>query len=83
LVQVLEAPVVHPCFAALAALAVADEHRAAPWIDIGLPERECLGDSEPGTPQNGDQSSNAQAVAAVTGGTQHRDDLLDPRRVGR
>ena len=53
------APVVHPDLATTAALAAADQERAAARIEVTLVEVERLLDPQPGAPENDDQSSNA------------------------
>ena len=48
-----------------------------------LLERERFGDPEPGAPEEDDQSTEPHALHAVPGGSHHRDDLLDARRIRR
>jgi hypothetical protein len=45
-VEVRPCPAVHPDLAALLALAVADEQRAAAWVEVGLVEGEPLADPQ-------------------------------------
>ena len=81
--QLLPAPVVHADLAAAAALAVADQQRSAPLVEIVLGERERLLDAQPGAPQHDDHRSHAPAVTVIAGVAHDRDDLLHRGRVGR
>jgi hypothetical protein len=65
-----------------AALAVADEHRSAPGVEIVLGERERLLDSQPGAPQDDDHRAQPETVAVVGSVAHHRDNLIYGRRVG-
>ena len=56
--KLLKAELVHSGFAALVALAVADTQRAAALVDVGLVERQWLGDPQPRPPEHGDQRSD-------------------------
>ncbi len=49
--ELLQAPFVHADLAAAAALAVADQDRAAARVEVALGERERLLDPQPGAPQ--------------------------------
>jgi hypothetical protein len=61
----------------------ANQHGPAGRIKIGLRESECLTDPQSGAPQHHDNRSQPSAVNARAGGTHHRHDLLDRRRVSR
>jgi hypothetical protein len=80
--QLLEAPIVHADLAPPAALAVAHEQRAAPWVEVALAERERLLDAQGAAPEHDDQGAHSPAVAVVAGLAHHGDDLLHGRRVG-
>jgi hypothetical protein len=54
--QPLEAPAVHTDLAALAALAVADQHRAALLVEVDLGQRERFLDAQAGAPEHNDQT---------------------------
>ena len=81
--QVLPAPVVHADLAPTAALAVADQQRAAPGVEVVLCERERFVDAQAAAPEHDDQRAQAPPVAVLPGKAHDRDDLLDRRRVGR
>ena len=81
--QLLPAPLVHAELAAFAALAVADQQRAAPGVEVVLCERERFVDAQAAAPEHDDQRAQAPPVAVPPGEAHHRDDLLDRRRVGR
>jgi hypothetical protein len=82
-VEVLEPPVVHPDLATAITLAVSDEHRPAGRVNIGLDQRQCLGDPQAAAPEHRDHPADAQTVAILAGLAHDRDDLLDPGRVSR
>jgi hypothetical protein len=63
--------------------AVADQQRPALLVDVGLVERQCLGDPQPAAPQDSDQRADPEAVAVVSGLAHDQHDLLRSRRVGR
>ena len=48
--ELFEPELVHSGLAALVTLAVADQQRPAPLVDVGLVERQRLRDSQPATP---------------------------------
>jgi hypothetical protein len=52
--QLLPRPHVHADFAAAAALAAADEQRAAAMVEVGLAKRQRFCDPQPGAPQHDD-----------------------------
>src|SRR6266511_794946 len=81
--KLLPAPLVHPHLAPPAALAAADQHRPAGGLQISLPKRERLRDPKPGAPKDDHKSAEAKPRRAIAGPAHDRDDLLDPRRVGR
>jgi hypothetical protein len=56
---------------------------AAALIEIGLGERECFLDAQPGAPQDHDQCAQPAAVRVVAGGSHDGDDLLDLGRSAR
>ena len=62
-VELLEAEPVHAGLAALVALAMADQQRAAALIHVGLVERQRSRDPQPAAPQDRDQRSDPQPVA--------------------
>jgi hypothetical protein len=64
-----------------AALAVADEQRAAVGVEVGLIERERLADPQPGAPQHDDHAAQPDALRTISGSAHHRDDLLHARRI--
>src|SRR5450755_3872363 len=80
-VQVLEPPVVHPDLTTTIALTVADQHRPAGRVHVGLGQGQRLGDPQPAAPQHRDDSPHSKAVAVLTGVAHDGDDLLDSRRV--
>jgi hypothetical protein len=65
------------------ALAAADQHCAAAWIEIALGQSQSLLDAQPGSPHDHDQSAKATAVRRVAGSAHDGDDLFDLRRIGR
>jgi hypothetical protein len=74
--ELFEPELVHPGFAALVTLAVADQQRSAPLVDVGLVERQRLRDPQPAPPQHRDQRADTQPVAIVAGLAHHQHDLL-------
>jgi hypothetical protein len=62
---------------------VTDEQRAAAGIEVALVQVERFLDPQPGTPQHHDQPADPIATDTVSGLAHDRDDLLDPRRIGR
>ena len=62
LLKLFPGPVVHTDFAAAAALAAADEDRAAAGVEVSLGERERFVDAQPGSPEHDDQPAQAEAV---------------------
>jgi len=81
--QLRPGPAIHADFATPAALAVANENRAARAVEIGLGEVESLTDPQAGPPEDDDQRSQTRPVRAIPCGTHYGDDLLDGGRVGR
>jgi hypothetical protein len=81
--ELVPTPVVHADFATSPALAVADEQRAAPAIEVRLVQGESFIDAKTRSPQDDDQPAKPPTVQAVARGPHDRDDLLDGRRVGR
>ena len=69
--------------AALIAFAVAHQQSAAVPVEVGLVERERFADPQPGAPEHYDHAAQPVTVGAITGGTHHRDDLLNGRRIRR
>ena len=65
-----------------AALAAADEQRAAPLIEVGFGECEGFMEPETGSPEDHDEAAEPSAVRGVAGGAHDGDDLLDLGRVG-
>src|SRR3954463_320846 len=74
-------PLVHPAPAPPAALAVADQDRSAPVVEVVLGERERLLNAQPGAPEDNDHRSHAPAVAVIGGLAHDRHDLVDRGRV--
>jgi hypothetical protein len=66
--------------AAAIVLAMPDHNRPAPFLQIGLGQRERLVDPQPGTSEHDDESVEANAVRGVLGAAHDRDDLIDRRR---
>jgi hypothetical protein len=60
--ELVEAPVVHADLAALAALALADQERAAARAEVWFGQGHRLADPEAGAPEHDDQRPQAQAV---------------------
>ena len=79
--QLFPAPVVHPDLASASALAVADEQRPAPRVEVVLIERECLLGAQPGAPEHDDHRAPPAPVAVRAGVAHDRDDLVDGGRV--
>ena len=79
--EVRPRPAIHTDLAALIALAMADEQRAAFGIEVGLVERERFADPQPGAPEYDDHAAQPDAVRTITGSAHHRDDLLHGRRI--
>jgi hypothetical protein len=82
LLELLPGPAVHSNLTAAAALAAADEDRAAAGVEVSLGERERFVASQPGAPEHDDQPAHPQAVGRCTGLAHDGDDLLDLRRIG-
>jgi hypothetical protein len=82
LLKLFPGPVVHADFAAAAALAAADEDRAAAGVEVSLGERECLVDAQPGAPEHDDQAAHPQTVPRGAGLAHDSDDLLDGGWIG-
>jgi hypothetical protein len=78
---VLPPPPVHPDLAPPAALAVADEQRAAARVDFVLGERERLVNAQAAAPEHDDHRAQPPPVAVRAREAHNRDDLLDRRRV--
>jgi hypothetical protein len=70
--QLLPGPLVHADLAPAAALAAADEQRAAATVEVCLAERESLVDSQPGSLEHDDQRPQAMAVCSLAGGAHPR-----------
>jgi hypothetical protein len=81
--ELLKAPVVHADLATAAALAAADQHRAASRIEVELTEIERFLDAQPGPPEHRDQPAGSVSVSPVAAAAHDRDDLLGARRVRR
>lgn len=60
-IKLLPSPIVHPNLAALATLAVADEHRSEPGLEVSLGERQGLADPKTGSREDDCQPSKAQS----------------------
>jgi len=60
--ELLEAPAVHADLAALAALALADQQRAAAWFEVRLGQCHRFADPEASPPEDDDQSPQAKPV---------------------
>jgi hypothetical protein len=69
LLQLVPAPRVHADLATAPALAATHQEGAAALIEIGLGERECFLDTQPGAPQDHDQCAQPAAVCVVAGGS--------------
>jgi hypothetical protein len=82
-IEVQPGPAVHPDLTPLIALAVTDRQGTAPGVEVGFVESERLADSQPGAPEHDDDPAQPDAVGSLAGGSHHRDDLLDRRRVWR
>lgn len=65
--ELLEPELIHPGLAAFVALAVADQQRPALLVDVGLVERQRLGDPQPATPQDSDQRPDPETMAVMSG----------------
>src|SRR3954452_392232 len=76
-------PVVHADLAAATALAAADEQRAAPRIEVRLPEREGLMDPQTRAPQHHDQRAQPRRMKPAAGVSHDGDDLRHGGWVGR
>ena len=81
-IKLLPSPTVHPNLAALATLAMADEHRSAPGLEVSLGERQSLADPKTGSPEDYGEPSKAQSRRPLPGLAHHSDDLLHPRWIG-
>jgi len=77
--ELLPAPYVHPDFAATSSLALADEQRPAPLVEVGFAQRQRFLDPQACPPQDHDESSQALAVRALASCAHHGDDLLNLR----
>ena len=82
LLQLLPGPVVHANLAATAALAAADEDRAAAGVEVSLGERERFVDTQTGAPEHDDHSAHPQAMGRGAGLAHDGDDLLNGGRIG-
>ena len=81
--QVLPAPLVHADFSALAALAVSDQQRTPPGVEVALCECERFVNAQAAAPEHNDHRAQPPAVTVTRGVPHDRDDLLDGRWVGR
>ena len=81
--ELLEPERVHPGLAALVALAVTYHHRPAARIDIGLVQRQRLGDPQATAPEHSYQRPDPKTMATLPGLTHDEDDFLGPGRVRR
>jgi hypothetical protein len=63
--ELLPCPAIHTDLAPAAALPLADEHRTAVRVGIGISEIERFADPQPGAPQDHDQRSQPGAVGSV------------------
>jgi hypothetical protein len=79
---VVPAPPVHANLAAAAALAVTNQYRAEPLVEVVLGDGERLVDSQPGAPEQHDEGPHAGTVGAAAGLAHDGDDLLDRGRIG-
>jgi hypothetical protein len=75
-------PIVHANLAALATLAMPDEHRSAPGLEVSLGECQGLADPKTGSPEDDRQPSKAQSRRPLPGLAHQGDDLLHPRWIG-
>ena len=75
--------VVHADLAPLAALALSDQDRAAASVEVGFGQGHRLADPQSRPPEHDEQPSQPQPVLCFARLAHDRDDLLDPRRVGR
>src|SRR5215218_7873298 len=73
--QLLPAPLVHPDLAPTPALAVADDQRPAPRVEVVLGQGERLLDAQPGAPEHDDHRAQPPPVAVVAGMAHDGDDL--------
>jgi hypothetical protein len=62
---------------------VAHEDRASLSFEVGLGETQRLVDPQASSPQDRDQRAHPDPVGTVPRDSHHRDDLLDPGRIGR
>jgi hypothetical protein len=81
--ELLPSPCVHADLATTPALAAADQHCAAAWIELALGQSQSLPDAQPGAPHDHDRSPKATAVRRVAGSPHDCDDRFDLRRIGR
>jgi hypothetical protein len=81
--ELLPSPCVHADLATTPALAAADQHCAAAWIELALGQSQSLPDAQPGSPHDHDQSAKAAAVRRVAASAHDGDDLFHLRRIGR
>ena len=75
------APRVHPDHSTPIVLAVPDQNRPPPLLQIGLGQRQRLVDAKPGPLEHHDQPVPAVAVRRASCHAHDRDDLIDCRRV--
>jgi hypothetical protein len=81
--ELLPSPYVQADLATTPALAAADQHCAAAWIELALGQSQSLPDAQPGAPHDHDRSPKAAAVRSVAANAHDCDDRFDLRRIGR
>jgi hypothetical protein len=82
-IELLPAPAVHPDLAPATTLSRTDQNGAAMAVKLGLSQRQCLADPQPGTPEHDDHAAQPHRLRSVPRGSHYGDDLLHRRRVRR
>jgi hypothetical protein len=80
---VFPAPLVHADLASAAALAAADQQRAAALVEVVLCQRERLLQPQPGAPEDDDNRPQAPAVTVIARVAHHGHELVHGGRVCR
>jgi len=75
--ELVEAPVVHAHLAPLTALALADQHRATPRIEVRFSQCHRLADPKSGPPEHDNQGAQPEPVVCRARLAHDRDDLLE------
>jgi hypothetical protein len=81
--ELVETPLVHADLTALAALARANQHRAAGGVEVGFPKGHRLADSKAGSPEHDDLARARRSVHARVGHGPTRRPGASPRRSPR